>query len=230
MTRLVILFVLSACILCIVAMTTNWLTYSGPALPKTIEPDWPPTVFVMQPSKTKQDSKPTKRVRRDIPDWLLALADLASTRRDITGNAQVTLSKPEPIGPAIYVEIFQNDTPCHGPEIDLARKVTQGIAARTPFNIAAERKSADSEVQGRLFIQEQKSKNAKSTKKASPPELLMLEFKWRDIRDGKLLAASHFVADDCGSMKKSHFMLLDDWALGEMAQRIVDVIVKAGGK
>jgi hypothetical protein len=212
-------------------MTTNWSSSLTPQI-KPKEVDWPPLVFVQETPDTKAENK---KNRNDLPGWLLDLAELASPRSGesqevLDKQPQITFGTLEPICHVVYVPIFINDTPHRGPEIDLTRKVIEGIEARTPFKIAFAREYADSEVQGRLYVQEIKIKIDKSKKKTPVPGLFMLEVKWLDLREGKILAEKRLAAVDLRSIKKGHFAMLDDWTLGEMAKKVVDVIVKEGGK
>jgi hypothetical protein len=234
MTRLVILVILTGCILTIVTMTTNWSSSLTPQI-KPKEVDWPPLVFVQEMPETRVEKERSKRKRSDVPDWLQALAELASSRSGesqevLDTQPQIALGKLEPIYHTVYVPIFVNDTPHRGPEIDLTRKVIAGIEARTPFKIAFARERANSEIQGRLYVQEIQIKTDQSKKKTPVPGLFMLEVKWLDLRGGKILVEKRLAAVDLRSIRKGHFALLDDWTLGEMAKKVVDVIVKEGGK
>jgi hypothetical protein len=231
MARLVILVILTACILTIIAMTTNWSSSLTPQI-KPKEVDWPPLVFVQETHDGKAENK---KNRNDLPGWLRDLAELASPRSGepqevLDKQPRITFGTLEPICHAVYVPIFINDTPHRGPEIDLTRKVIEGIEARTPFKIAFAREYADSEIQGRLYLQEIKIKTEKAKKKTPVPGLFMLEVKWLDLRAGKILVEKRLAAVDLHSIKKGHFAMLDDWTLGEMAKKVVDVIVKEGGK
>jgi hypothetical protein len=233
MTRLVILVVLSACILSIIVMSTNWLPSSLAPQTKSMDPDWPPMMLVMESPAANPEKTQSKGDRQDIPDWLLALSALASPRNKehqeyMEKQPEITLGKPEPDCRVIYVPILQNETSRRGPEIDLTRMIIQEIEARTPFKITDARDKADLALQGKIFLQTIKSKGEKSKKANKGLNVFVLEYEWRDLREGKILGGNRLIGHDLRIMKFGDSTLLDDRTLADMARNLVDVIVNKG--
>jgi hypothetical protein len=232
MSRLFILVILTACIVTILAMTTNRSSMVPESKPREL--DWPPLVFVQQTPETNAEKTQRTRNRKGPDDLLQSLAALASRSRELKkfmdDQVQIHLGKPEPIYQTVHVPFFKNDTSRQGPETDLTRLVANEIEVRTPLRLVFSPERADSEIQGRIFYQEQKGKIEKAKKRIPLPNILTLEFTWRDLRQGKILVERRFVTTDLRNMKKSKLTLLNDRTLEEMAKKVVDVIVEEGGK
>jgi hypothetical protein len=231
MARLVILIILTGCILSIVAMSTNWLSSSLVSQVKPKDLDWPPTAFVTAENSSEKNQSKTRRT--DLPDWLLALADLTASgsRRLQESSAtqpEVILSKPEPVCQTIHVPIFENLNSRRGPEIDLTRMVIREIEVRTPFKIVSAQDKADSELRGKLLYQA--ITGGKLAKSGPVLEILMLEFEWRDLRQGKILAKSRLPVHDLRVRKYGISIIPDERALEEMARKVVDVLLRKSGE
>jgi hypothetical protein len=235
MTRLVILVVLSACILSIIVMSTNWLPSSLAPQTKPMDPDWPPMMLVTESPGANPEKTPSKGDRQNIPDWLLALSALASHRSTehqeyVEKQPEITLGKPEPDCRVIYVPILQNETSRRGPEIDLTRMIVQEIQARTLFKITDARDKADLALQGKIFLQTIKNKGEKLKKVNRDLNVFVLEYELRDLHEGKILGGNRLMGHDLRIMKFGDSTLLDDRTLADMARNVVDVIVNKGGQ